>query len=69
MSPGNSIIVGDSPHDIYAGINARFARTVIVRPSPIETFTLSDATHVVSGIDSLPNLFLDIGEEKQRGLC
>ena len=69
VSPGNSIIVGDSPHDIYAGINARFARTVIVRPSPIETFAVSDATHVVSGIDSLPNLFLDLIEEKERGLC
>ena len=34
VSPGNSII--EIPLDIYAGINARFARTVIVGPSPIE---------------------------------
>ena len=69
ISPGHSMIVGDIPHDIYAGINARFARTVIVKPSPIETFNVSDATHVITGLDVLPTLFLQLDQEKQRGLC
>ena len=63
ISPNQSMIVGDMPADIHAGINARFSRTVAIRPGPSSVSNMSDATNVILGIDKLPQLFLMVSEE------
>ena len=63
ISPNQSMIVGDMPADIHAGINAQFSRTVAIRPGPSSVSNMSDATNVILSIDKLPQLFLMVSEE------
>ena len=64
VSPGQSMLVGDTIADIHAGINARFSRTVGILSGAPGMSEINDATHLVNSIDNLPELFLSLGEEK-----
>ena len=62
VAPDQAMIVGDTIADIHAGINARFSRTVGISREMSGLRNDKCATHIITSINGLPDLFLRLSE-------